>query len=43
VKSCKNITEAYQFACKEVASNDRIIVFGSFFTVADIMKLIPKL
>lgn len=43
VKSCKNITEAYQFASKEVASNDRIIVFGSFFTVADIMKLIPKL
>ena len=43
VKSCKNITEAYQFACKEVASNDRIIIFGSFFTVADIMKLIPKL
>ena len=43
VKSCKNITEAYQFASKEVSSNDRIIVFGSFFTVADIMKLIPKL
>ena len=43
VKSFKNIQEAYQFASKEVSSNDRIIVFGSFFTVADIMKLIPKL
>ena len=43
VKSFKNIQEAYQFASKEVSSNDRIIVFGSFFTVADIMKLIPRL
>jgi dihydrofolate synthase/folylpolyglutamate synthase len=43
VKSFKNLQEAYQFASKEVSSNDRIIVFGSFFTVADIMKLIPKL
>ena len=37
----KNIKEAYEFAFKEVTSNDRIIVFGSFFTVTDIMKLIP--
>ena len=37
----KNIQEAYQFASNEVARNDRIIAFGSFFTVADIMKLIP--
>ena len=36
----KNIQEAYQFASKEVTRNDRMIVFGSFFTVADIMKLI---
>jgi dihydrofolate synthase/folylpolyglutamate synthase len=43
VKSFKNIQEAYQFASKEASGNDRIIVFGSFFTVADIMKLIPKL
>jgi len=43
VKSFKNLQEAYQFASKEVSSNDRIIVFGSFFTVTDIMKLIPKL
>jgi dihydrofolate synthase/folylpolyglutamate synthase len=38
--SFKNIQEAYQFASKEVTRNDRIIVFGSFYTVADIMKLI---
>jgi dihydrofolate synthase/folylpolyglutamate synthase len=37
----KNIQEAYQFASNEVARNDRIIAFGSFFTVAEIMKLIP--
>jgi dihydrofolate synthase/folylpolyglutamate synthase len=40
IKSFKNIQEAYQFASNEVTRNDRIIVFGSFFTVADIMKLI---
>ena len=38
--SFKNIQEAYQFASKEVTRNDRIIIFGSFYTVADIMKLI---
>lgn len=40
IATFKNIQEAYQFASKEVTRNDRIIVFGSFFTVADIMKLI---
>jgi len=40
IAAFKNIQEAYQFASKEVTRNDRIIVFGSFFTVADIMKLI---
>ena len=40
IASFKNIQEAYQFASKEVTRNDRIIVFGSFYTVADIMKLI---
>ena len=37
----KNIQEAYQFASNEVERNDRIIAFGSFYTVADIMKLNP--
>ena len=40
IETFKNIQEAYQFASKEVTRNDRIIVFGSFFTVADIMKII---
>jgi dihydrofolate synthase/folylpolyglutamate synthase len=37
----KNIQEAYQFASNVVGRDDRMIAFGSFFTVADIMKLIP--
>lgn len=40
IEAFVNIQEAYQFASKEVTRNDRIIVFGSFFTVADIMKII---
>lgn len=40
IVTLKNIQEAYEFASKEVSINDRIIVFGSFYTVADIMKLI---
>jgi dihydrofolate synthase/folylpolyglutamate synthase len=40
IVSFKNIQEAYDFALKEVTINDRIIVFGSFYTVADIMKVI---
>ena len=40
IEAFKNIQEAYQFASKEATKNDRIIVFGSFFTVADIMKII---
>ena len=40
IEAFKDIQEAYQFASKEVTRNDRIIVFGSFFTVADIMKII---
>ena len=40
IVSFKNIQEAYQFALKTATRNDRIVVFGSFYTVADIMKLI---
>lgn len=29
---------AYQQACQDASENDRIIVFGSFFTVADVMQ-----
>jgi len=31
----KNVTSALQAACKDAAKNDRIVVFGSFYTVAD--------
>ncbi|MSQ80485.1 MAG: bifunctional tetrahydrofolate synthase/dihydrofolate synthase [Candidatus Methylopumilus sp.] len=43
VMQFKNIQKAYQFAFKKASENDRIIVFGSFFTVADIMRIMPKL
>jgi len=28
---------AFEFACKRAAENDRIVVFGSFYTVAEVM------
>ena len=31
-------TEALQHACKEAAENDRIAAFGSFYTVAEVMR-----
>ena len=33
-----NIASALQAACLEIDKNDRIIVFGSFYTVADVIK-----
>jgi dihydrofolate synthase / folylpolyglutamate synthase len=35
------VLEAYRQACIDAGENDRIIVFGSFFTVADVMQLLP--
>ncbi|WP_286162367.1 bifunctional tetrahydrofolate synthase/dihydrofolate synthase [Methylobacillus flagellatus] len=35
-----NVTQAYALACQQAAENDRIIVFGSFFTVADVMRVL---
>ena len=32
------VTEALQHACKEAAENDRIAAFGSFYTVAEVMR-----
>jgi dihydrofolate synthase / folylpolyglutamate synthase len=32
------VTDALQHACNEAAENDRIIVFGSFYTVAEAMR-----
>ncbi|OAM52842.1 bifunctional folylpolyglutamate synthase/dihydrofolate synthase [Methylovorus sp. MM2] len=43
VKKFTSVNSAYQQACLDVAENDRIIVCGSFFTVADVMKASPAI
>ena len=37
IKPCKNIADALRFACEAAGENDRIIAFGSFYTVAEVM------
>lgn len=37
-----DLPEALRFATKNAAKNDKIIVFGSFFTVAAILELSPE-
>lgn len=37
IKPCKNIADALCFACEAAGENDRIIAFGSFHTVAEVM------
>lgn len=37
LKPFVTITEAMQHACNEASENDRIVVFGSFYTVAEAM------
>ena len=39
VRSCQNITEAWQLACELARENDRICAFGSFYTVARVLQL----
>jgi dihydrofolate synthase / folylpolyglutamate synthase len=39
VQMCASITEAYQEARLYAAPGDRIIIFGSFYTVAAVMRL----
>ena len=34
-----SVAEAYQRACNAAGENDRIVVFGSFYTVADVLRL----
>jgi dihydrofolate synthase/folylpolyglutamate synthase len=34
--------DAYRQACIDATINDRIVVFGSFFTVADVMRILSK-
>jgi len=36
---CGNIAEAYAQACDMATQNDRILVFGSFYTVAAVMQV----
>ncbi|MDR3392033.1 MAG: bifunctional tetrahydrofolate synthase/dihydrofolate synthase [Sulfuriferula sp.] len=40
VSSMENIAAAWIFACEHAQENDRICVFGSFYTVAAILRLI---
>lgn len=40
VKLCASVTQAYQQACLDAHENDRIVVLGSFFTVAEVMPLL---
>jgi dihydrofolate synthase/folylpolyglutamate synthase len=39
IKSFANIAEAVSFAYKAAGENDRIIAFGSFYTVAEVMQV----
>jgi dihydrofolate synthase/folylpolyglutamate synthase len=40
--SCyENVISAFRQACLGVGENDRIVVFGSFYTVADVMRELP--
>lgn len=37
IRACKNISDALSYAYKAAGENDRIIAFGSFYTVAEAM------
>lgn len=39
IKSFSDVARAYRQACLDAGENDRITVFGSFFTVADVMQI----
>ena len=39
VTACADVAAAYAQACDMATENDRIVVFGSFYTVAVVMKL----
>lgn len=41
VRKYPDVATAYRQACLDAGQNDRIIVFGSFYTVADVMKELP--
>lgn len=37
----ESLIDAFRQACLDAGKNDRIIVFGSFFTVAEVMHVLP--
>jgi dihydrofolate synthase / folylpolyglutamate synthase len=39
VHATENVEAAYRLACEQASENDRIVVFGSFYTVAAVMGL----
>jgi dihydrofolate synthase/folylpolyglutamate synthase len=39
VTACDSVAAAYAQACDIATENDRIVVFGSFFTVAAVMRM----
>lgn len=41
IVACQNLAAAYTQACNVADENDRIMVFGSFVTVAEVMQLLP--
>ena len=43
VRKFSDVTAAYRQACLDAGRDDRIIVFGSFYTVADVMKDLPDI
>ena len=38
----KNIRQAFRRAQSVMAEGDRLVVFGSFYTVADVLPLLEK-
>jgi dihydrofolate synthase/folylpolyglutamate synthase len=39
-KMFENAAIAYQQACIDAGENDKIVVFGSFFTVSNVMQVL---
>ena len=37
-----NITQAFKMACQKATSDDLVLVFGSFFTVAEVRRLLTR-
>ena len=42
IQTFKTVTEAYHQACIDAGENDRIVALGSFFTVAEVMRVLHE-